>query len=253
MNDSIDLLSTARAAAETAAGPLIEAKSSYKKVHLEEAHDVKLQADIESEKLIRTYLNKNSNFPIIGEEEGGDASLWSSDKYYWVVDPLDGTFNYLKGIPQCCVSIGLMKGQEAILGVVYDFNRDDWFTGGENLPFELNGNIVNPLWAESIEKACITTGFPHEMKRDPNSMNDFLRIVLKYKKLRMIGTAALASTYVCTGYFDVYYETGIKLWDIAAALAFAKSVGAKVEIKEWHDKPLYFDAWISGKEEFIVR
>ena len=120
------------------------------------------------------------------------------------------------------------------------------------LSIQLGGYIDLPKWATSIEKACLTTGFPHEMKRDMDSMTVFLKRLLNYKKVRMIGTAALAATYVTTGYYDVYYETGIKLWDVAAGLAFAESVGATVEMREWDNKPLHFDIWLAGKKEFIL-
>ena len=240
-------------AAKIAAEPLKSAVEGYRSIHLEEAHDVKLQADLESERRIREFLNKETPYPIIGEEQGGDSSLWSSDEYYWVVDPLDGTFNYLREYPQSCVSIGLMKGPKPIVGVINDFNRNEIFTGGQGLKFQMNGKTLTPNWASSIDKACLTTGFPHSMKRDMNSIDDFVQILLRYKKVRMIGTAALAMTYVATGYFDVYYETGIKLWDIAAGLAFAESVGATVQLQEWQDKPLHFNIWMAGLPEFIVK
>ena len=249
---NLSYLQIAIEAARIAAEPLKNAVAGYRSIHVEEAHDVKLQADLESERKIRLFLESKSKFPIIGEEQGGDPKLWNSDEYYWVVDPLDGTYNYLREYPQCCVSIGLMKGQQAIVGVVYDFNRDEIFTGGKGLDFQINGVNHTPNWAETIEKACLTTGFPHSMKRDMESMDVFIKKLLQYKKVRMIGTAALAITYVGTGYFDVYYETGIKLWDIAAGLAFAESVGATVKLEEWPDKPLHFNIWMAGRPEFIL-
>lgn len=245
-------LTLALEAAKVAAQPLKEAVEGYRSIHIEEAHDVKLQADLESERKIREFLNLHSSYPIIGEEQGGDSSLWYSDQLYWVVDPLDGTYNYLREIPQCCVSIGLMQGSKPLVGVVYDFNRDEVFTGGKDLPFQINGKTHSPKWAESIDKACLTTGFPHSMKRDMASMEAFIQKLLKFKKVRMIGSAALAVTYVATGYFDVYYETGIKLWDVAAGLAFAESVGATVQLQQWDDKPLHFDIWIAASPEFIL-
>ncbi|MCG8525830.1 MAG: hypothetical protein MI748_05595 [Opitutales bacterium] len=238
-------------AAKIAAEPLKNAKEGYRSVHLEEAHDVKLQADLESEKLIREYLSKKSEYSIIGEEQGGDPALYHSEDFYWVVDPLDGTYNYLREQPQCCVSIALMKGNEAQVGVVYDFNREEIFTGGEGLSFCVNGIAHTPSWAESMGKACITTGFPHDMKRDPKTVDAFMKLILNYRKVRMIGSAALAVTYVTAGLYDVYYETGVKLWDVAAGLAFAKSVGATVQLREWEEKPLNFDVWLVGKPEFI--
>lgn len=245
-------LETAIQAARVAAEPLKAVAAGYRSIQVEEAHDVKLQADLESERKIREYLGQVSPYPIIGEEQGGDSGLWSSNALYWVVDPLDGTYNYLRAYPQCCVSIGLMRGQEAIVGVVYDFNRDEIFTGGEDLPFAINGAPHTPRWETTLEKACLTTGFPHSMKRDMRSMDSYIQTLLHYKKLRMIGTAALAMTYVATGYFDVYYETGIKLWDIAAGLAFAKSVGATVRLEPWPDRALHYNVWVAAHPDLIA-
>jgi myo-inositol-1(or 4)-monophosphatase len=253
MSDSTEALNLAFKAAKLAAEPLKQAIAGYRTIQVEETHDVKLKADLESERRIREFLSENSPYPIIGEEEGGDSRLWHLDTPYWVVDPLDGTYNYLRSSPQCCVSIGLMQGQKAKVGVVYDFNTDTVYTGGAGLPFSINGQAHEPVWAESLAKACLTTGFPHEMKRDPASMQVFIDKLLQYRKVRMIGTAALAVTHVAAGYCDVYYETGIKLWDIAAGLAFAESVGAVVQLREWDDKPLHFDVWMAGKAEFITQ
>ncbi|HOO92307.1 MAG TPA: inositol monophosphatase family protein, partial [Opitutales bacterium] len=118
-------------AAETAAVPLKEVVSGYRSVHMEDSHDVKLQADLESEKRIRSFLRAHAPYPIIGEEEGGDPDLLDRKDPYWVVDPLDGTFNYQRSIPHCCVSIALMQGRQSLVGAVLDFNRNELFTGGE--------------------------------------------------------------------------------------------------------------------------
>jgi myo-inositol-1(or 4)-monophosphatase len=135
---------------------------------------------------------------------------------------------------------------------VYDFNRDEIFTGGQDLPFSINGTPHTPRWETTLEKACLTTGFPHAMKRDMDSMDAYIHTLLRYKKVRMIGTAALAMTYVATGYFDVYYETGIKLWDIAAGLAFAASVGATVRLEPWTDRDLHYNVWMAAHPDLIV-
>jgi myo-inositol-1(or 4)-monophosphatase len=245
------VLEIAIAAALEAAIPLTQATGGYRDVEAEEAHDVKLKADRESEIRIRKFLTDAAPYPIIGEEQGGDASLWHSDERYWVVDPLDGTYNYLRSMPQCCVSIALMRGPKAEAGAVLDFNSDTLFTGGMGLPFCINRKAHAPKWESDRAKACLSTGFPHEMKRDPESMNRFINRLLEFKKVRMIGTAALAVSYVAAGYCDVYYETGIKLWDIAAGLAFANSVGAAVRLREWDDKPLHFDICMAARESFL--
>jgi myo-inositol-1(or 4)-monophosphatase len=144
MDATKDHLKTAIQAAKVAAEPLKTAATGYRTIHMEEAHDVKLQADLESERKIREYLGSVSPFAIIGEEEGGDPSLWDGDEYYWVIDPLDGTYNYLREYPQCCVSVGLMRGQSAVCGAIYDFNNDTLYTGGKGLSFKSMARTIKP-------------------------------------------------------------------------------------------------------------
>ena len=251
MEDHASLLRVAIEAAETAAVPLKEVVSGYRKVHMEDSHDVKLQADLESERRIRAFLRERTDYPIIGEEEGGDPGLLERKDPYWVVDPLDGTFNYQRSIPHCCVSIALMRGRDALVGAVLDFNRNELFTGGEGLPFCINGQPHTPKWADSIGKACLCTGFPHEMDRSDASVKAFFHKLFQYKKVRMIGTAALSVSYVGAGYYDAYYETGVRLWDIAAGIAFARSTGAHIELKDWPGNTLTFDFWMAGKPGFV--
>ena len=112
---------TARAAGEA----LREGGS--RRVALNSATDVKLAADADSETLVRERLAA-SGLPVFGEEFGGDASLYdSAGTLYWVVDPLDGTFNFQRGQPLTCVSIGLMRGSAPVLGAIYNFNADEMF------------------------------------------------------------------------------------------------------------------------------
>lgn len=90
------------------------------------------------------------------------------------------------------------------------------------------------------------------MDRSDDSVKAFFHQLFQYKKVRMIGTAALSVSYVAAGYFDAYYETGVRLWDIAAGLAFANSTGAFIELKDWPGNTLTFDFWMAGKPEFAL-
>lgn len=141
------------------AGAILAEGAGLRHINFQDAKDVKLKADVDSEKLIRERLSQVSDFPIIGEEQGGDASLPHGSSYYWVVDPLDGTYNYLRSLPACCVSIGLMRGLEPVLGVIFDFNTGECFASdGETL--WVDGRVVKPVWAESVAKGALATGFP---------------------------------------------------------------------------------------------
>ena len=97
------------------------------KISLSDPRDVKLDADVASENLIKKIINENSNYEILAEESGESSEDMGST--FWVIDPLDGTANYNRDIPICCVSIGMVKNMKPLFGVIYDFNSDEIYCG----------------------------------------------------------------------------------------------------------------------------
>lgn len=251
--DAENLLKLAENAARAAGKRLAEGAQSLRQVTFEDRTDVKLRADTESEALIRDLLSSAApDIPIIGEEEGGDASLTDQDRLFWVVDPLDGTFNYLRGLPQCAVSIGLLRGTEPVLGVIYNFNNDQLYSGGPGLGFFLNGEANHYGWADVRERAALATGIPQGMDRSDESMIAFVREMAPFKKVRMVGSAALALAFVASGQMDVYHEKAIRLWDVAAGLALVQGAGGVVRLAPSPTgKFLAFDVWAGGKADFF--
>lgn len=233
-----------------AAGQLL-LQGASRKVNAETADDVKMQADIDSETLVREKLQA-SGLPIIGEELGGDASLFDSQELYWVVDPLDGTYNYLRRQPSTCVSLGLMHGSKPALGVIYNFNADKTYFGMPGQGLYLNGQKHTPAWVDRIGDACLMTGFPAAADKSPEAMQRFHQQVGQYKKIRMIGSAALALAYVSEGVADSYYEAGTNLWDVAAGLALIQAAGGFYRMVPSGKKPLNYDLWASGREAWTV-
>ena len=110
-------------AARQAGDFLNQSKLEKKEVYKEVGRDIKLIIDQDTEKLIRASLQE-TNIPILGEEYGGEIT----DERYWVIDPIDGTANYFRGLDECCVSIALMEGNEALVGVIYNFNNKQMYT-----------------------------------------------------------------------------------------------------------------------------
>ena len=190
----------------------------------DEGRDIKLLLDQDAEKLIRSYL-KDTNIEILGEEYGGVAS---SEKY-WVVDPIDGTANYFRGLNECCVSIALMNGNEALIGVIYNFNNGEIYTAIQNQGAFLNNKKILVSDIASKSKASITTGFP--ASETIESSIKFLEDLKGWKKVRMFGSAALSCAYVASGKCDYYAEKGVYLWDIAAGICLVKEAGGYVGLK----------------------
>ena len=250
-----DLLEIAKSAA-FAAGQILREGAGLRQVNFQDAHDVKLQADVDSERLIRQRLESAApGIPIIGEEEGGDASLTTQDRLYWVVDPLDGTANYQRGIPLCAVSIGLMRGLEPVLGVIYDFNHDDCYAALADGPLTLNHRVHQPVWAETADLAVVCTGFPIGCRPGDAGYRRFFEMSGKFTKIRMLGSAAMGMALVARGECDVYFEDGIRLWDIAAGLSLVAAAGGHYRIFEasQRDKPFAHEAWVAGRAEWLPK
>lgn len=239
--------------AARAAGAVLLRGVGLRGINFQSDKDVKLQADVESEALIRKMLEAHGKLPVIGEEGGGDIMLTQGSDPYWVVDPLDGTGNYLRGIPQTCVSIGLMCGLKPVLGVIYDFNADECFTALADGPLLLNGVVHKARHAESLNRAFLITGFPAGRDYSDRALAKTIADYQRFHKVRMLGSAALALAYVAAGRCDAYREESIRLWDIAAGLALLQASGCHYTLlpPAGCNQPLAYDLWAVGRAEWL--
>ena len=219
-----ELKDLAVSAAKQAGNFLNKSKLEKKEVYKEEGRDIKLIIDQDTEKLIRLSLEK-TNIPILGEEYGGAIA----EEKYWVIDPIDGTANYFRGLDECCISIALMNGDEALIGVIYNFNNNQLYTAIKNEGAFLNNTKISVSDIASKDKASITTGFPASETIE-SSMN-FLEDLKGWKKVRMFGSAALSCAYVASGKCDYYAEKGVYLWDIAAGICLVREAGGCADFK----------------------
>lgn len=190
-----------------------------------EGRDIKLYADLESEKIILHTLKENSEYPILTEESGELGSVDYDSELFWVIDPLDGSLNFIKGLPLCCVSIALWHKTEPVLGVVYDFVHDELFTGIVGEGAYLNECPISVSSTDSVNQAILATGFPAFRSFDDASLMDFLMKVQRFKKVRLLGSAALSLAYVACGRTDAYAEEDIMIWDVAGGIALVKAAG----------------------------
>ena len=222
---SLDHLHDLAVSAAISAGNFLnEKKLENKKVLKEEGRDIKLVIDQDTEKLIRSSLQV-TNIPILGEEYGGEVS----EERYWVIDPIDGTANYFRGLDECCISIALMEGNDALIGVVFNFNNNQMYTASKNGGAFLNDKRITVSNVSSRDKASITTGFPASESID--SSMQFLEDLKGWRKVRMFGSAALSCAYVASGKCDYYAEKGVYLWDIAAGICLVKEAGGCADFK----------------------
>jgi len=223
-------LGAAVAAATEAGRLLLDLRRKPVDVLSEEAHDIKLQADREAEACILAQLADRMPLPVLTEESGEHGAVDENGRM-WVVDPLDGTFNYSRGLPLCCSSVGLWAGGRPVLGVVYNFMRDELFTGIVGQGAWRNGEAIAASGVREPARAALATGFPHHQDFGDEPLRRFIRQVQGTKKIRMLGSAALMGAYVACGWLDAYLEEDIWLWDVAAAVAVAQAAGAAVAIR----------------------
>lgn len=208
--------------------------SSVKIINEQSQHDIKLELDVRCQKLIeRTLLRAFPDSAILGEE--GVAGNKDA-AFRWVVDPIDGTVNFTYGVPHACVSIALQqklapdKPYVTVLGVVLDPFCDELWTGVVGGPARLNGKIIHASKRKNLEEAIVAIGFSKTEKSLNENLPVFNLLVRRVRKIRMMGAAALSLAYVASGRFDAYIESGISLWDIAAAGLILECAGGEF----WH-------------------
>jgi myo-inositol-1(or 4)-monophosphatase len=209
------------------------------------SHDVKLTADRDAEDIIIKLLQQHLEFPLLAEERGQVGASGESTGLRWIIDPLDGSLNFLQGIPFCCVSIALWRNQDPLLGVVYDFYREELFTGIVGDGAKLNGNPIKTSATQEIGKAVLCTGFPASTDYASEVLMTLVEQVRRYKKVRLLGSAALSLAYVAAGRADAYFERDIKIWDVAAGLALVKAAGG-VTTQTFSSVPFAFTVYASN-------
>jgi myo-inositol-1(or 4)-monophosphatase len=190
--------------------------------------DVKHLADITSEKLIVETLSSASKFSILSEE-GGEFGPQTPENYIWVVDPLDGTVNFSQDIKFACISIALWREDNPVLGVVYDFNHEELFSGIVGRGAWCNNLKIDASSVKNPAKAVLATGFPVARDFSSDALKKFMQQIKAFKKIRLLGSAALSLAYVACGRCDAYTEEDIMFWDAAAGIALVKSAGGFVK------------------------
>ena len=226
-------LTIANKAAKAAGNILLNQKDILNNSIFTSDRDVKLEADIAAENLIKGIIEIESNFPILAEESGKSADDLGDT--FWVVDPLDGTANYARDIPLCCISIALVQNLNPVIGVIYDFNNDDLYEGTKETKALLNNKLINVSDIVEKNKGVLVTGLPNATDYSDEAMLKMVKDFQSWRKVRMIGSAAMASVYVASGKADLYKEFGTYLWDIAAGAAIINAAGGKADIKNRRD------------------
>jgi myo-inositol-1(or 4)-monophosphatase len=221
-------LNIAKRAALKAGNLLLENKEDLYEIVSSTSKDIKLKADILAEKEIKGIIQNESDYPILAEESGFSSKPISNT--FWVVDPLDGTANYARNIPICCVSIALISDLKPILGVIYDFINNDLYEGSIFTKALLNSKEMSVSKVKNSHDGVLITGLPNNTDYSDSALLKMIKDFQNWRKVRMIGSAAMASAYVASGRADLYKEKKTYLWDIAAGAAIVNAAGGEALI-----------------------
>lgn len=149
--------------------------------------------------------------------------------YCWIIDPLDGTTNFMHGLPVFSVSVGLMQGDKAVMGIVYEITKDECFYAWEGSPAYLNGREIKVSDAGKLEDSLLATGFPYYEFRGMENYIECLRYYMKHTRgLRRMGSAAIDLVYTAAGRFEGFFESGLSAWDCAGGAFIVQQAGGKV-------------------------
>ena len=224
-----DLLALAENAARTAGAMLLDrvgtpvagvgSKSS--------ATDMVSDADRDAERLLRGLITAERPDDAFVGEEGSDVA--GNTGLTWVIDPLDGTTNFLFGFPQWSVSIACEDAEGAVAGVVYDPNRDELFAATRGGGTTLNGGALSVRSEPDLAEALIATGFGYQPDVRARQAADLVDIISRVRDIRRAGSAALDLCWVACGRLDGYFELGTKHWDRAAGMLLVNEAGGRTE------------------------
>ena len=199
----------------------------FKVTHKEGINNLVTEADHASEAAIMTVIREA--FPghqILTEETGAHVQ---DSEYKWIIDPIDGTVNFAHGIPICCVSIGLEKAGEMILGAVYSPFLNEFYFAERGKGALLNHKPIHVSDQTDLWKSCLVTGFPYTYLDMPNGPLDvFERFIRRGVPVRRLGSAAIDLCWVAAGRFDGFYEHSLQAWDSAAGFLLVEEAGGTV-------------------------
>ncbi len=190
--------------------------------------DLVTEADLASQAAIRSaLLDRFPNHGFLAEEE--NASIPSRDDgYRWIVDPLDGTTNYVHGLPNYCVSIALEQHGKVLVATVYDPTAQECFTAVAGGGAFLNGKPLKVSAVERVSQALVAASLPTQVERESLEIAAFVEILLAAQAVRRLGSAALNLCYVAAGRLDAYWATATHCWDVAAGVLMVQEAGGVV-------------------------
>lgn len=251
------MLNTAVKAARRAAAVINRASFDIDRVKVTEKghNDFVTEVDKAAEMaIIEVLKNAYPDHAILAEESGASANLHDENENVWIIDPIDGTTNFIHGFPQYCVSIALQQRGQITQAVVYDPTRNDLFTATKGAGAYLNEKRIRVSRRDRMADALIGTGFPF---RDTSHLDEYMKMFRimteRCAGLRRPGAAALDLAYVAAGRLDGFFEKGLQPWDVAAGSLLITEAGGIVGNFSGESDYLYKGDVIAGTPKIFAQ
>lgn len=233
-----ELLETCELAARAGASELLSWRGRFETREKAPA-DLVTDADLASQAAIRAEIA--ARFPhhlFVGEEKTSQVEV-GDDDFVWLVDPLDGTTNYIHGYPCYAVSIAVARGRELLAGVIYDPLANELFFAEQGRGAWCNGERLKTSNVASVGEALVAVSLPPRVGPETPDLADFIRMVRYSQAVRRSGSAALNLAYVAHGRLDAFWATKIQPWDVAAGVLLVREAGGIVTGRDGGE----FDVW----------
>ena len=222
-----DILQMVEEIAREAGAVLMGGFGNVRQIRQKGVIDLVTEFDKRSEEVILSFIQRE--FPdhaILAEESGHNNKI---SEYEWVVDPLDGTTNFAHGIPIFAVTIGLLRNNSPLLGVVYDPFRNEIFSAEVGHGATLNSQPIHVSSQSDLGQALISTEFPYDLRTNPrNNLDQFVQFQLRTRAVRNFGCSALHCSWTAMGRLDGHWEIGVNAWDIGAGVLIVREAGGRV-------------------------
>jgi myo-inositol-1(or 4)-monophosphatase len=198
-------------------------------VHKKGPADLVTQADFASQEIVRkTVIEAFPGHCLLGEEAETNQGPAARTEFRWIVDPLDGTTNYVHGVPHYCVSLALEQSGRPLVGAVYHPTLDECFTAIEGRGARLNGRPIHASTVTTLSDSLAAVGFPPNVSPDAPDLRVFLKMLPRCQAIRRTGSSALNLCYIAAGRFDLYWSYGTRIWDVAAGVLIVREAGGRV-------------------------
>ncbi len=222
-----EFLTAAEAAARQAGDILLHWADKFTVRHKSHTADMVTEADLAAQTAIHETLSQR--FPdhgFLGEEGLQEGS--GDSGYRWIIDPLDGTSNYVHGYPSYAVSIGLEHEGEMAAGVIFDPNRNELFAAALGDGATLNGQAIQVSETDELSRSMLVASFPPGVSREGPEIGRFLNVLPHAQTIHRTGSAALNLAYIASGRMEGYWSTNLKPWDMAAGVLIIHEAGGSV-------------------------